>query len=96
MSQGELTSRDNKRETGSKTRELEKYWLTNSNNDREIGSKSATMRENLAHKLRFEERNNERKIGSQTRERQGVSGSHSKSKRLTFLAYFKLVLLQNN
>ena len=54
MSQGELTSRNNKRETGSKTRQLEKDWLTNSDNEREKGLKSATMREKFAHKLRFE------------------------------------------
>ena len=36
------------------------------------------------------------KIGSQTRERQKVSRSHSKSKRLTFLAYLNIVSLRNN
>ena len=51
MNQGELTSRDNERETGSKTRQLEKDWLTNHDNEWEIGSKSATIREKLAHKI---------------------------------------------
>ena len=50
MSQGKLTSCDNKRETGSKMRQLEKDWLTNHDNEWEIGSKSATTREKLAHK----------------------------------------------
>ena len=102
MSPGELTSRDIERETGSKTRQLEKDWLTNRDNVREIGSKSATMREKLAHKLRqfegdgLQSATMREKIGSQTRERQKVSLSHSKSKRLTFLAYLNIVLLQND
>ena len=101
MSQGELTSCDNKKETGSKMRQLETDRLTNCDDEREIGSKSATMREKLAHKLQqFEGHGsqsvNERKIGSQTRERQRTSRSHSVSKRLTFLAYLNIVLLQND
>ena len=40
MSQGELISRDNERETGSKTRQWEKDWLTNRDNERNIGSQS--------------------------------------------------------
>ena len=45
VSQGELTSPNNERETGSKMRQLEKGWLTNHNNEREIGSKGARVRE---------------------------------------------------
>ena len=49
MSQGDLTSCDNEREIGSKTRQIEKGWLTNCDNGRKIGAKST--RERLAQKL---------------------------------------------
>ena len=65
-------------------RQLETDRLTNCDDEREIGSKSATMREKLAHKLQqFEGHGsqsvNERKIGSQTRERVFEFVFHPKS-----------------